>query len=75
MVVIIGLFETGLFWFKDELHQFDKELNFDTITNTDGLTSYITDKILKLEIQIGEELKRKVRIMIIALLMKTISSI
>ena len=74
MVVIIGLFETGLFWFKDELHQFDKELNFDTITNTDGLTSYITDKILKLEIQIGEELE-KVRIMIIALLMKTISSI
>ena len=52
-------FETGLFWFKDELHQFDKELNFDTIINTDGLTSYITDKILELEIQIGEELKKK----------------
>ena len=59
MVVIIGLFETGLFWFKDELHQFDKELNFDTITNTDGLTSYITDKILELEIQIGEQLEKK----------------
>lgn len=52
-------FETGLFWFKDELHQFDKELNFDTITNTDGLTSYITDKILELEIQIGEQLEKK----------------
>ena len=61
MVVIIGLFETGLFWFKDELHQFDKELNFDTITNTDGLTSYITDKILELEIQFGEELEKRSR--------------
>ena len=49
----------GYFWFKDELHQFDKELNFDTITNTDGLTSYITDKILELEIQIGEQLEKK----------------
>lgn len=53
-----NFFKSGLFWFKDELKHLDKELEFDTITNTKLLKNNIGDKIIQLETQIIEQLEK-----------------